>query len=291
VTLGSKLFTLVPGRLPAPPALTPPASPAFAGEGQWRPFGPVVNGLPGAYATTIRPDAVHTSSVIGVVWFDPHAVSFRQFPGTKIPGSPWDRPPSVPAADQSRLIAAFSGGFRIANSHGGMLLGGRQLQAMRTGAATFAVDTHGVPTVGAWGTDMSTANSLDSARQNLDLIVENGALNPSLATDPNHKWGFTGPANQEFVWRSGAGVLPNGAIVWVGGPGLSVVSLADEFVRLGAVRAMQLDINQEWMQFVSYSVGADGQVHGRRLLNGMRGPDDRWLTTDTRDFIAVFTRG
>jgi hypothetical protein len=250
-----------------------------------------VGGRPGAFATTIRPDAIHTSSVIGIVWFDPHAISFRQFPGTMVPGNPWDRPASVPANLQAHLLAAFSGGFRINSSHGGILLGGRQLKAMRSGAATFAIDSNGVPTVGAWGTDVSTAYRLDSARQNLDLIVQAGAPNPALATDPNKLWGFTGPANREFVWRSGAGVLANGALVWAGGPGLSVSSLADVFVRLGAVRAMQLDINQEWMQFNSYSTGADGQVHGRRLLYGMRGPDDRWLTTDTRDFVAAFTRG
>jgi hypothetical protein len=78
--------------------------------------------------------------------------------------------------------------------------------------------------------------------------------------------------------------------VWVGGPGLTVESLAETLVRAGAVRGMQLDINREWVQLNTYTVGTDGQVHGQRLLNGMEHTDDRWLTEDTRDFIAVFTR-
>jgi hypothetical protein len=53
---------------------------------------------------------------------------------------------------------------------------------------------------------------------------------------------------------------------------------------------MQLDINQEWVQMNTYSAGTDGRVHGRRLLAGMEHTDDRWLSEDTRDFIAVFAR-
>jgi hypothetical protein len=123
----------------------------------------------------------------------------------------------------------------------------------------------------------------------LDLIVDDGRPNPALTTDPNRRWGFTGPANREFVWRSGAGILPDGALVWIGGPGLSVSSLAALFVHVGAVRAMQLDINHEWVQFNTYRT-VNGTVQGTRILKDMRGPDNRWLTQDTRDFFAVFTR-
>jgi hypothetical protein len=270
--------------------LVSPAAEPFKGEGEWTGFGPLVEGLPGAYATTIRPDAEHTAVSIGVVWFDPAAVRFRLFPGDNSPNRPWDRNVFVPVADRSHLLAAFAGGFRLSESRGGMLLGEKAVRPMRVGGATFAFDLDGRPMLGNWGGEVPVNGKFDSARQNLDLIVYDRRINPLLATDPNNQWGFTGPENGSFVWRSGVGVLPNGAIVWVGGNGLSVVSLAEVFVRLGAVRAMQLEINHEWVQFNTYTVTPEGKIFGRRLLTGMRGPDNRWLDRDTRDFVAVFAR-
>ena len=161
---------------------------------------------------------------------------------------------------------------------------------MRTGAATFAISDSGVPNIGAWGTDITNTSTLDSARQSLDPIVVNGAPNPALQTDPNRTWGFTGPANKTAVWRSGAGIRADGSLVWVGGDGLTVESLAETLVRAGAIRGMQLDINQDWVQLNTYAANSSGVVHGRKLLSGMQHTGDRWLTEDTRDFIAVFTR-
>ena len=281
---------LVAGHLVPPLALASPAAVRVGNEGQWKPFGPAVNGVQGAYVTSIRPDAVHTSVLDAVIWIDPTVFSLRQYPGLKIPGSPWDRPPSVEVSRQSHLVAAFSGGFRIQDSNGGMILGHRTLQHMRTGGATFVIDDNGTPNIGAWGTDVRASSTMDSARQSLDLIVIKGQPAPDLTTDANRKWGFTGPKNKSAVWRSGAGIRSDGSLVWAGGDGFTVETLAETLVRAGAVRGMQLDINQEWVQLNTYGVGSGGTVHGRRLLHGMQHTGDRWLTADTRDFIAVFTR-
>jgi uncharacterized protein YigE (DUF2233 family) len=262
----------------------------LANEGQWTPLGPTVGGAPGAYVTEIRPDAVHTSYLDAVVWLDPRRLSFRQFPGTSLPGSPWDRPASVPTEDQPALVAAFEGGFRPADSRGGIVLGGKTLRALRDGAATLGIRPDGTVNVGRLGTDITASEEYDSLRQNLDLIVDGGQPVPQLATDPNRLWGFTGPHNNQFVWRSGVGVTASGAVVWVGGPALDISDLAQTLANAGAVRAMQLDINQEWVQFNTYAAGTNGVVHGTKLLPGMGHSADRYLTTDSRDFIAVFSR-
>jgi hypothetical protein len=161
---------------------------------------------------------------------------------------------------------------------------------MRDGAATLAIDPNGVPNIGMWGRDFSQTTALDSARQNLDLIVDGGVVNPDLATDPHRKWGFTGPAAKDAVWRSGLGITADGALVWVGGDGLGIQALAETLQRAGAVRAMQMDINHDWVQFNTYAVDAGGNVHGQLLLQAMRHSGDRYLSTDTRDFVAVFAR-
>jgi hypothetical protein len=278
------------GHLTPPTPLASPVGTPAAGEGQWTPLGPTVDGIQGAYVTSIRPDAIHTSVLDAVVWIDPTVLRLRQYPGLKIPGAPWDRPAHVEPERQGQLVAAFSGGFRIQDSKGGMMLAHRTLQPMRIGAATFAISDNGTPNIGAWGADITDSATLDSARQSLDPIVIAGAPNPALLTDPNRSWGFTGPANKTAVWRSGAGIRADGSLIWVGGNGLTVESLAETLVRAGAVRGMQLDINQDWVQFNTYAVNSSGAVHGRRLLTGMKHTGDRWLSEDTRDFIAVFTR-
>lgn len=280
-----------PPRPALPAALVTPAATPVAQEGQWSGIGQQQpDGRFGAYATLIRPDAVHSSVLDAVVWIDPSALTLRQYPGTKIPGAPWDRPDFIEPDRQASLVAAFEGGFRLADSNGGMFLGGAQLKPMRDGGATFAINADGVPNIGMWGRDFTSTAGLDSARQNLDLIVDGGAVSPRLATDANRTWGFTGPANKDAVWRSGAGVTADGALIWVGGDGLSIQTLADTLVRAGAVRGMQLDINHEWVQFNTYTVDASGAVHGEKLLAAMQHSGSRYLSEDTRDFIAVFRR-
>lgn len=284
--------TTVPnGPINPPAALLSPAPQPVPGEGAWAGIGaPGADGRYGMYATTIRPDSVHTSILDAVLYVDPTRVRLRAYPGVRIPGGPWDRPMAVEAERQPGLLAAFNGGFRLADSKGGMMLGGRVLQAMRDGGATLAIDRNGVANIGAWGTEVVDDGQLDSARQNLDLIVDNGQVNPDLANDPNRKWGFTGPANRDAVWRSAAGITADGALVWVCGDGLTIQSLADSLVRAGAVRGMQMDINREWVQFNTYSTRADGTVHGVLMLRGMAHSGDRYLSTDSRDFIAAFVR-
>jgi hypothetical protein len=274
-----------------PAALVTPAPEPVAQEGEWSGMGaPLADGRFGAYATLIRPDDVHTSILDAVVWFDPAHVSLRQYPGTKIPGAPWDRPDFIEPERQPALMAAFAGGFRLSDSRGGMFLGGAELKPLRDGGATLVIDSNGVPNIGEWSRDFTSTAGLDSVRQNLDLIVDGGVVAPRLATDANRAWGFTGPDNHDAVWRSGAGVTADGALVWVGGPGLSITSLAETLVRAGAIRGMQLDINHEWVQFNTYAPDADGIAHGTRLIRAMQHSDDRYLSEDTRDFVAVFSR-
>jgi hypothetical protein len=88
--------------------------------------------------------------------------------------------------------------------------------------------------------------------------------------------------------RSAVGVDGNGAMVWAGGR-LSPADLAGAMVAAGAVRAMQMDINPDWVNFNLYTTAADGVVHGAGVF-GATGPD-RYLHPDGRDFVAVFVRG
>src|SRR4029079_7986599 len=63
--------------LPAPTALTSPARIPVPREGRWSAIDQASAGRPWAYATMIRPDALHTSVLDAVVWIDPHLARLR----------------------------------------------------------------------------------------------------------------------------------------------------------------------------------------------------------------------
>ena len=97
-----------------------------------------------------------------------------------------------------------------------------------------------------------------SVRQNLDLLVDGGQPVPGLDAADTTQWGAT-LGNAVYVWRSGVGVTADGALVYVGGPGLNITDLADLLVRAGAVRAMELDINTDWVNFSTYHPATPGR--------------------------------
>ncbi len=116
------------------------------------------------------------------------------------------------------------------------------------------------------------------------MLVDGGA--PTAAASNPGIWGASvaGVATA----RGGVGVDANGGLVWAGGR-LSPLDLANALAAAGAVRAMELDINPDWVNFNSYDVGADNIAHGNGLY-GATGAD-RYLGPDSRDFVAIFVRG
>ena len=123
-----------------------------------------------------------------------------------------------------------------------------------------------------------------AVRQNLQLLVDGGR--PTPETGSLGAWGgsVAGPATM----RSAVGVDANGALVWAGGR-LTPADLANSIIAAGAVRAMEMDINPDWVNFNSYDVAFDGSVSGNGLF-GATGAN-RYLHPDGRDFVAVMVRG
>jgi len=285
--------TAVP-HLPVPAPLVPLASPAVPGEGAWHPAGRLVDGIPAVYETYLRPDPVHTSIVDGVMWMDPTLVRATLYSGSQVPGyGPWhDTAPIGPAAATS-LVAAFNSGFRMSDALGGYFSEGRQVVPLRPGAATAVVYADGTMNIGAWGTDVTMTPDVVAARQNLHLLVDRGAPVPGLNADDASLWGFT-LHGDVYVWRSGLGITADGALVYVGGPGLNITTLADLLVRAGAVRAMELDINTAWVNAATYDPaspdGAASPANGTNLVAGMDNGTTRYFSPWYRDFFTMSAR-
>ena len=155
--------------------------------------------------------------------------------------------------------------------------------------ASVVIRTDGAATVGQWGPGVSLSPDVVAVRQNLDLIVDKGRAVDALADNSGNRWGTT--KNQvQYTWRSGLGVDAVGNLIYVGGSGLNLATLADALVQAGAVRGMQLDIHNEMVAFLSYPSGAEHVAGGVKLLPGMPGSPDRYLVPDQRDFFVVTRR-
>ena len=69
----------------------------------------------------------------------------------------------------------------------------------------------------------------------------------------------------------------------------SARSLGELLVRAGAVRAMELDINPDWVSGMWYSHGSGGVLAHKLNPDAVR-PAGRYFTVSSRDFVAVSAR-
>ena len=281
--------------LPAPTRIPTPAATALPGEGVWHVIGrETANGTPTTYEAFVRPNALNTSYVVGVVWMDPKLLQAQLYSGSSIPGGgpyPYSAPISVKSSRS--LVDAFNAGFLMADANGGYYTSGKTIMPLRVGAASAVIFKDGSMTVGKWGRDVTMTNQVSSVRQNLDLIVDNGKPVAGLTNANLAKWGLTlgGAYN---VWRSGLGVTSDGALVYVGGPSLSISDLANVLVRAGAVRGMELDINTDCVSFSSFTGPLNTPItgtNGTSLLSGMLEPPSHYFASWwTRDFFTMSLR-
>jgi hypothetical protein len=288
------------GHLPEPARMTSPAGPSLVGEGVWHVAGrTTTTGIPTVYEAFVRPDPVHTSYVVGVAWMDTTLLRAQLYSGSFIPGGHVHFAYSAPiTANSSRtLVAAFNAGFRMQDAQGGYYTDGHVIDPLRVGAASIVIFKDGLITVGQWGRDVSASQlakgNISSVRQNLDLIVDHAKPVAGLTAQNTFKWGKTlgGAYN---VWRSGVGVTKNGALVYVGGPSLSIGALANVLVHAGAVRAMETDINTDWVQYTTFTGAPNAAVNGAagtNLVHAMAGSPSRWFATWwSRDFFTMSLR-
>ena len=285
--------------LPGPAALEPfPGTTAFNGLGIWQPAGRLVDGKAAVYTTLLVPPG--DTKRAGIAWMDTGLLSARLYSGSLSPGGgPYKYTAPVAPAAASSLVAAFNGGFQMKDAHGGYYTEGRMISPLVQGAASLVIYADGAVTVGAWGTDVTMTPTVVAVRQNLFPLVVNGQPAARASTRTWRVWGSTCPCGRglhgtEQQWRSGLGVTAEGALVYVVGPGLTPVQVADLLVRAGAVRGMELDINPSWPVFASFKPAtADGLAaasNGVQLTNTSRGPATFFDPRYNRDFITLSAR-
>ncbi len=269
----------------APPPIAPTISPALPEEGQWHGTGLFVRGAPPVRVTTFRPDPNYPQMVAGVAWIDSSRAWLQLYPGRYEPPGGSSRPAEVPQQLRRGLLATFNSAFKLEDNRGGFVAFGHVYKPLQGGQATLIRYRDGTADVRAWDGGPQPGPNVEFARQNLPLIVDGGQLNPNLSDGP--QWGAT-LGNAVRVWRSGVGVDAHGNIVYAAADGQTARSLAEILQRAGAVRAMELDINSEWVTFNFYAAWGAGAP--QKLLPGMHRDAVRYLAPDDRDFLAVYAR-
>jgi hypothetical protein len=229
-------------------------------------------------------------SGVALLSFDQRLVELRLHSGTvDAGGSGWRFGPAILGTEIGRLVAAFNGGFKFSTGAGGFESYGRVGVPLRDGLGSIVTYANGRTDIGAWNTGVPAAGaSVASVRQNLTLLVNNGTAAVSLGCISC--WGATLGGVSDPA-RSALGVTSDGRLVWAGGERLTPSALAAALLGAGVVRAVELDINPEWVAGYLYGHrGGVGPLAPVPVVPGQNGVPGFFLAPYSRDFFTIEAR-
>lgn len=188
--------------------------------------------------------------------------------------------------ESALLVAAFNGGFKRDAGVGGVEADGTAVSPLLGGMASAVIDQRGRLSIGVWGQSAPPAvPRVLGVRQNLGLLVDDGRPTPAALAGPG-AWGST-LGSDPAVARSGLGVNAAGDVFFAVSMHALPSDLAEAMVSVGAVRAMQLDINPYWV-----TLGTTPAPGGTLVsqIPGETNPATIFQTGWERDFFTVMAR-
>ncbi|MGI8713928.1 MAG: hypothetical protein ACR2NR_12280 [Solirubrobacteraceae bacterium] len=229
-------------------------------------------------------------SGVSLLSFDQRLVKLTLHSGTVDAGSSgWRYGPEVASSERRHRFSAFNGGFKFDVGAGGFMSFGRVATPLRAGLASIVTYTDGYTDIGSWRREVpAKGRSIASVRQNLTLLIDHGQAAASV--DCVSCWGATLGAVADPA-RSALGVTGDGRLIWAGGEHATVAQLADVLLGARVVRAVELDINPEWVAAYLYGHrGGRGSLAPVPIVPGQPGVPGQFLTPYSRDFFTVLTR-
>ena len=246
------------------------------------PFAPAViwKGSPVAWVS-------RSPSGVAMLSFKQPELQLRLHSGTTDAGTAgWRYGPLVTGPERHRLVAAFNGGFRLSVGAGGFQSFGRTAVPLRDGVGSIVTYLDGTTDIGSWHHEVpAPGRAVASVRQNLPLLIDHGTAASTI--DCRSCWGATlgrviDPA------RSALGIQADGHLVWAGAEHATVSALADALLSAGVVRAVELDINPEWVAGYVYGHrGGVGPLAPIPVVPGQQGIPGQYLAPWSRDFFTV----
>ena len=199
--------------------------------------------------------------------------------------SGWRYGDQITAQEIHLVIAAVNGGFKLTYPNVGFMSGGHVAVPLKAGLASIVTYTDGTTDIGAWRAGVpSSQRTVYSVLQNQQLLVDNGVVAASASGCILACWGET-VGNRLTVARSGLGITANGQLVWAAGEELLPAELASALIGAGAVRAVELDINPDWVAGYLYIHHPPGPT-AVPVAPGQLGIAGKLLEPYSRDFFT-----
>ena len=198
----------------------------------------------------------------------------------------WTYGDRIDSSEVHRLVAGFNGGFKLTYKDVGFVANGHVAVPLHYGLASIVTYKDGTTNIGAWRDGVPAAGKpVFSVLQNQYLLVDHGVAATNVSSCITGCWGGTvGLATT--VARSGLGINAYGQLIWAAGTALSPAALAHALVSAGAVRAVELDINPDWVAGYLYVHHPSGPSPVP-VLPGQHGIYGELLQPYSRDFLAV----
>jgi hypothetical protein len=226
---------------------------------------------------------------LALMSFNQHLVQLHLHSGTVDAGSTgWRYGPAIAGSERRKLVGAFNSAFKLDTASGGFLSYGRVGAPLTPGLASIVTYSDGTTDIGTWEhTVPARGKHVVSVRQNLQLLISGGR--PASDLGCVSCWGATlggvvAPA------RSALGITTDGNLIWVGGESLTVQALADALLAAHVVRAVELDINPEWVAGYLYGHRGGKGLAPVPIVPGQPGVPGQFLAPYSRDFFTVVAR-
>ncbi|MHB8241897.1 MAG: hypothetical protein ACYDHN_07880 [Solirubrobacteraceae bacterium] len=235
--------------------------------------------------------AVWEAQRVGVTLlrFDQRYMRLDLHAGQQEPEGTWRYGSRIAPSEIHHVVAAFNGGFKFTTGDVGWMSDGRVAEPLMSGRGSIVTYVDGRTAIGAWHQGVpARGRPVFSVLQNLSLLVDRGSPAANAEGCIQSCWGATvGGAN--VVARSALGETSNGNLVWAAGERLTPLALARALVAAGAARAVELDINPDWVAGYLYTHGGSGPK-AVPVVPGQFGIVGQLLQPYGRDFFAVVAR-
>lgn len=261
---------------PTAPAVTP----AHRLGSAWRPVASVA-GAPAAW------EAQHGG--VTLLRFNQQLVRLILHAGQGEPAGRWPYGDHIGRTEIHRVLAAFNGGFKFETGVVGYMSQGRVAVPLQAGFGSIVTYRNGTTQIGAWRNGVPAhGKRIASVLQNLHLLVDHGAAASTVEGCIQSCWGAT-VGGVDVVARSALGITGNGQLVWAAGESLTPADIARALIGAGVQRAVELDINPDWVSGYLYVHGGSGP-RAVPVVPGQLGISGRFLSPYTRDFFTIVAR-
>jgi hypothetical protein len=226
-------------------------------------------------------------SGVTLLRFDQRLVHLALHAGSGEPGGQgWTYGDHVGASEIHRVLAAFNGGFKLSYGSVGFMADGRVAVTLTAGLGSIVTYQNGTTDIGAWQEGVPASGlGVASVLQNLHLLVDRGVASPTIHNCIEGCWGGTLGGGPD-VARSALGITNEGQLVWAAGESLSPAMIAQALIEAGVMRAVELDINPEWIAGYLYVHHGAGPT-GVPVVPGQQGIPGRFLAPYSRDFFTI----